>query len=101
MPHLRINPTANMCDGKFNLAILHNESDLFKILPTTLLAKNGAMNYGKDNIFTTDYLKITFNDRIPYYPINCDGDAKELFGNSNTLEVKPQGKIKQLVRKTR
>ena len=59
------------------------------------------MNYGKDNIFTTDYLKITFNDRIPYYPINCDGDAKELFGNSNTLEVKPQGKIKQLVRKTR
>ena len=53
----------------------------------------------KKNVFSTDYLKITFNNRIPFYPLSCDGDGRDLFGKSNTLEVKPHGKIKQLVRK--
>ena len=53
----------------------------------------------QDNIFTTNNLQLTFEDKAPFYPINCDGDGIDLLNGTSTLEVKPKKKILQLTGK--
>ena len=94
--NLRINPRANMCDNNFEVAIVHKPSELLPLLARSFFAPNGIMNANEQNTFSTDYLKLTFENKTPYYPINCDGDPKELLEGTNELEVKATGKILQL-----
>ncbi len=98
--HLKVNPKANLCNGKFDVLLVHNTKELLYNLIKSPFSANGIM--GSKNIaFTTDHLKITFNNRVPYYPINCDGDGRNLMEGTNVFEVKTHGKIKQLVGKKR
>ena len=96
--HLRMHPNVNVCDGTFDFAIIHNTPELFKAVATSFVSPKGVMGL-KNLTSTTDYLKIKFNNKTPFYPLNCDGDGRDLLNGSNTIEVKAKGKIKQLVRK--
>ncbi len=96
--NLNINPNANMCDNKFEVAIVHSQSELFKMLRKTFTSKNGIMDLEENNVFSTDHLELTFDSNIPFYPINCDGDPKEIITAENPkISVKSGGKILQLV----
>lgn len=95
--HLSINPHADMTNSKFDVVVIHNQKELLKLVSSTFLLEHGCMGITTDSIFTTDYLKLTFEDRTPTYPVNCDGDPIDILGNSNTLEAKTNKKIKQLV----
>lgn len=95
--HLHINPYADMTDGKFDVAIIPNQKEMFKLLSSTLFLEQGCMGIKSDSIFTTDNLKLTFEDKTPTYPINCDGDALDILNGSNTIEAKTKKKVKQLV----
>lgn len=97
--NLSINPHADMCDGQFNVVIIPNITELFKVLVQACTLNHGIM-CNNNQVFTTDSLKITFNDRTPFYPLNCDGDENDLLQGNNTLEAKPSGKILQLVGRT-
>lgn len=97
--NLRINPKANMCDNKFEVAIIHNPLEIFSLLGYSLFAPNGIMSSNKHTTFSTDYLRLTFNNEKPFYPINCDGDPKNILENTNELEVKSAGKVLQLTGK--
>ena len=97
--NLKINPKANMCDNKFEVAIIHNPKEILHLLKASFLSPNGIMGAKNDTVFSTDYLHLTFNNKVPYYPINCDGDPKDIFYGSNSLEVKSVGKILQLTGK--
>lgn len=99
--NLRINPKANMCDNKFEVAIVHKPSELFTLLMSSFIAPKGIMSAKEDNTFSTDYLHLTFDNQTPYYPINCDGDPKDLLNGTNEIEVKSAGKILQLTGKKR
>ena len=96
--NLNINPHANMCDNMFEVAIVHNQSDLFNMVSRcTPFSKNGIMGLDPNTVFSTDSLELTFTDGIPYYPINCDGDPKEILTEeNNTISVKPGGTISEL-----
>ncbi len=96
--NLKINPQANMGDGTFDVLIIHTKQELFKLLKTSFISKNGCMD-AQDNIFTTNNLQLTFEDKAPFYPINCDGDGIDLLNGTSTLEVKPKKKILQLTGK--
>jgi len=95
--NLSINPYADMTDGTFDVAIIPNQKEFLKLVSSTFLLEHGCMGIKSGSIFTTDNLKITFEDRIPTYPINCDGDAIDVLNGSNTLEAKTKKKVKQLV----
>lgn len=97
--NLRINPKANMCDSKFEVAIIHNPLEIFTLLGYSIFASNGIMSSSKHMTFSTDYLHLTFENKKPYYPINCDGDPKDILANTNELEVKSAGKVLQLTGK--
>ncbi len=94
--HLRINPKANLSNGKFDVLLIHNTKELLFNLITSPFSINGIVG-SKKIAYSTDHLKITFNNRVPYYPINCDGDGHNLMENTNIFEAKTHGKIKQLV----
>jgi len=93
---LSINPQANMTNGTFDVVIVHDQRDLLKLLGLSFFSSNGCMDTGEEIMFTTDYLTLTFENKTPVYPINCDGDAIEILGASNTLEAKTNKKVKQL-----
>lgn len=97
--NLRINPHANMCDREFEVVIINNPLEVLSLFGYTIFAPNGIMSANKHTTFSTDYLKIRFENKTPYYPINCDGDPKNILENTNELEVKPAGKILQLTGK--
>lgn len=96
--HLNINPQANMCDNKFEVAIVRKPSELIKMLGKCIGSENGIMDLDDSCTFSTDHLELTFNDRTPHYPINCDGDPKDILTEENpTLIVESGGKILELV----
>lgn len=95
--HLNINPFADMTDGTFDVAIIHNQKELFKLVSSTFLLAHGCMGTKSNSIFTTNNLKLTFEDRVPMYQVNCDGDAIDILNGSNTLEAKTKKKVRQLV----
>ena len=95
--NLKINPFADMTNGTFDVAIVHNPKELLSLVASTFVLEEGCMGNKKDSIFTTDYLKLTFENKTPIYPANCDGDAIDILNGSNTIEVKTKKKIKQLV----
>jgi len=94
--NLPINPQANMTNGTFDVVIIHDQKDLLKLLALSLVSSNGCMDTGEDIMFTTDHLSLSFENKTPVYPVNCDGDAIEILGSSNTLEAKTAKKVKQL-----
>ncbi len=97
--NLCINPHADMSNGKFNVVIIPNTKELLKVLGQGITLNYGIMQ--SKNVFSTDALTLTFNDRTPFYPLNCDGDERDLLENTNTLEVKPSGKVLELIGKKR
>lgn len=95
--NLTINPYANMGNGKFDVVIIHNIKELLQLLGSSFCLENACMDAPKDIVFTTDNLKLTFEDRKPIYPVNCDGEKIDILESSSTIEAKPKKKIKQLV----
>lgn len=95
--NLNINPKADMCDGNFNVVIIPNTVELLKLLKLGIMPHQGIMQ--SKHVFSANELTLTFNDRTPFYPLNCDGDAKDLLKGTDTLEVKQGGKVLQLIGK--
>lgn len=97
--NLCINPHADMCNGKFNVVIIPNIVELLQLLSQGIILRRGITQ--SKHTFSTDALTLTFNDRTPFYPLNCDGDSRDLLQNTNTLKVKPSGKVLELIGKKR
>ncbi len=96
--HLDIDPTADMNDGKFEVVIVRDLKDLFRMLGHCLFLFPRGVTKLKNTIsLSTKEITIHF-DRTPFYSTNCDGD-KALFAPSQKLQADMKHKIKQLVYK--
>lgn len=99
---INIYPKAEIDDGVFEVLFLNelNFKGLFSLMVDYFKGNVDISKYS--NIVThvvTDNIKIEFDDKIPDYPIDNDGDRAnfDLNANNNCLDYQYNGKVKMLL----